>query len=780
MVGCLPLAAALALAMLQLTPIQAPARGANLLLDSGFEKATNWAPVGDGFALDAEVSHSGARSLRLLGRGRGSAAGARQVITFDPPIRHPIRVSGASRAEGAVVGQDYNVYLDIIFEDGTPLWGEKVEFAPGDHEWQAAERIVDVEKPIRAIEVHVLFRESTGTVWFDDIVVELAPLDLREQTLRQDLFGRGLGFRAKTTLPGSWTATIEAAGEILAGFGPEPTPVRLLWPGADAGADTLRLSVTDDLLGETREWTLPVEPSQGEATSVLAWVEDSMRRVRPNELPPERRRDLRAEVSLAGHEYESFQVLLLSAPGSPLHDVTVSLSDLNGPDGARIASSNLTCNLVGYVWIENPGRHPSVRDEGPGWVPDALLPIRGFDVPEGFAQSLWVTVYAPAGTPAGDYSGALTIDAPGVPPIEVDISARVWGFSLPVTGHLKTAFALMDGFLERVYGKPLDPAIRRAYGEMALRHRLNPDDISRTDLPAIDDLLHYRDLGMNAFNVLNMVEERGDRPWVCWSPLEVYTPEFKAQIASRLDPYAAQLEAAGLTDLAYIYTFDERGDEFRECMAEYFGMVKERYPGIRTFTTARVPQDPQVLEVLNIDWICPLTPAYDRDAADQCRAAGHEVWAYVCLGPGQPYANWLIDHPLIEARLLWWQAYAERMDGILYWGLNIWDLAHNDRPIDPAAGQFLEWSVSNTGEYDWLHGDGRLIYAGVDGPIGSIRLANIRDGLEDYECLWMLGASDSDWLAVSRSMTDFTREPADLRAAREAIAGRLEGRSLRS
>ena len=37
-----------------------------------------------------------------------------------------------------------------------------------------------------------------------------------------------------------------------------------------------------------------------------------------------------------------------------------------------------------------------------------------------------------------------------------------------------------------------------------------------------------------------------------------------------------------------------------------------------------------------------------------------------------------------------------------------------------------------------LQGDGKLIYAGVEGLIASMRLAGIRDGLEDHEMLAML------------------------------------------
>jgi hypothetical protein len=194
-----------------------------------------------------------------------------------------------------------------------------------------------------------------------------------------------------------------------------------------------------------------------------------------------------------------------------------------------------------------------------------------------------------------------------------------------------------------------------------------------------------------------------------------------------------------------------------------------------------VAQDPAAMRDLNVDWNCPLTAWYQFAEAEKCRAAGRQVWAYVCLGPRYPYANWLADDPLIEARVIGWQAYQQQMDGLLYWGLNIWDRPHNDRPVDPQQGPFLDWSITTGGDYDWLHGDGRLLYAGPDGPIGSIRLANLRDGLEDYEYLWLLSDRAGDrevgraaCRPVTGDLTSFTRDPPALYAQREAIARQIE------
>ena len=105
----------------------------------------------------------------------------------------------------------------------------------------------------------------------------------------------------------------------------------------------------------------------------------------------------------------------------------------------------------------------------------------------------------------------------------------------------------------------------------------------------------------------------------------------------------------------------------------------------------------------------------------------------------------------------------------------------NDKPIDPADGPRLKWSITTGGRWPALHGDGELLYAGTHGPIGSIRLANIRDGLQDYEYLWLLSqraggieAARAACLPVTTSLTEFTRDPAALAAQRHAIARKLE------
>jgi len=762
-------------------------RGENVIPNAGFEHEVAWRnPFGDdalafdALVFDEAVAHSGGRSLRLSGDTLEDRHGAMLTVTFDPPVKHPLRIAGWSRAENAEVAQDYSLYLDVYYDDDTPLWGQKAEFSRGSHDWEFGEHVFDVAKPAARIEVYCLFRKAKGTVWFDDLELTLAPFSFREVSALPGLFGDGLGVAGATTLPASWRLTVEAEDAVLAEGDGETLPIRFLSSVPLPPEYTLRIAATDAYLKETitHEQAIRRKPSKVPAPPYVVWTESSMVRVMPYSLPDEVVPEPVAEIALAGNEYESFQLAVLPAQGAALHDVAIECSDLACKKaGAVIPSGHVAWRQIGYVKQERVIPHPAARHTAPGWWPEMLLPVERFSVAPGFTQALWVTVYAPPGAPAGEYRGVLTVRPAGLEPVEVEVRARVHGFSLPVTGHMKTAFALMDGFLEKVYGKPLTPKLRQAFGDYLLQHRLNPDDISRTAVPALEDLLHYKDRGLNAFNVLNLVEDRGSRTWVCWSPLEVYTPAFKQGLIERLDPYVAALGGHGLSPIAYIYTFDERGEDFFPVIREYFGMVKERYPDLRTLTTAKVPQDPAAMQNLHVDWNCPLTSVYDYDAAERCRAAGRQVWAYVCMGPRYPYANWLNDHPLIEARVIWWQAFHQKMDGMLYWGVNIWGRARNDKPIDPAAGPLLDWSITTAGDYDWLHGDGVLVYPGKDGPIGSIRLANIRDGLEDYEYLHRLAELTGDieaareaCLPVSQDLTHFTRDPGILLNSRNDIA----------
>ncbi len=146
----------------------------------------------------------------------------------------------------------------------------------------------------------------------------------------------------------------------------------------------------------------------------------------------------------------------------------------------------------------------------------------------------------------------------------------------------------------------------------------------------------------------------------------------------------------------------------------------------------------------------------DRMKAYQ--ANGGELWNYVACEPqwNSPYQNILLFNDGTEARTMFWTMYKNQQTGFLYW--------REDYYPGVAANTYtLRDPFTKTGP-----GDGILIYPGaaygqVD-PIPSIRLINMRDGVEDYELLCMLEEKYGEDVAmelvqnITTSVVTFTRD----------------------
>ncbi len=166
-----------------------------------------------------------------------------------------------------------------------------------------------------------------------------------------------------------------------------------------------------------------------------------------------------------------------------------------------------------------------------------------------------------------------------------------------------------------------------------------------------------------------------------------------------------------------------------------------------------------------------------------------------------------IDHPATELRVWQWQTWQRNIAGILVWDTTYWtardDFAQNPYE-DPMGYVAHSRPEENKG---WGNGDGRFLYPplaaatpGASGndpilepPVSSIRWEMLREGIEDYECLWLLceliGKKRSSLTAeqvktyeslldvpeaITRDMTTFTTDPTPIYARRAAIAEAIE------
>ena len=96
------------------------------------------------------------------------ARGASQSIVLDQTRADPIIASVESRCEGVEgsANPDYSLYLDLIYTDGTTLWGQTALFDGGSHDWQRREVVILPNKPVRQVSVYLLLRNHPGKAWF--------------------------------------------------------------------------------------------------------------------------------------------------------------------------------------------------------------------------------------------------------------------------------------------------------------------------------------------------------------------------------------------------------------------------------------------------------------------------------------------------------------------------------------------------------------------------------------------------------------------------------------
>ncbi len=185
-----------------------------------------------------------------------------------------------------------------------------------------------------------------------------------------------------------------------------------------------------------------------------------------------------------------------------------------------------------------------------------------------------------------------------------------------------------------------------------------------------------------------------------------------------------------------------------------------------------------------VDIWCPTLDSFDDKTLSERMAQGDRLWFYTVWGrPGI-----MIEFPNIDARMMFWMCFKYNAEGFLYWGTTHWDLNCKDDKRWPE----VPWITYN--RQPGHNGCGYLIYPGPDGtPLSSIRLETVRDGIEDYEYLYLLknlvpqakGKVPEDVLQQAMAQVQFgaeiatnhktyAQDPQRLIEARERIANSIE------
>lgn len=532
------------------------------------------------------------------------------------------------------------------------------------------------------------------------------------------------------------------------------------------------------------------EPSWGANTAVPLdiWTVDSLTRVQPDEQPIQGSSE--ARLKAARNEFEAVQVIMRSH--APLQGVSATVTDLTGAGSNRISKEHISLFREHYIRVSLPSPKSPFF---PGWWPDALipflnpdthLPLAGgrfpagtFDLEPDHNQPLWVEVYVPTDTPAGIYGGVISITIKGRPVASIPLTLEVWDFSLPHTSSIRSYFGGFERVAEFHQVSPGTPEYRRLvsrYDDSLIEHRLMPGLPIRTAPSVASDgtvesrkthstMQHYMNhVGINSWRI----------PLGRRQPFPDTLGKDRERTIRYLRSLYAYLNGHGWGSRAFIYPVDEphTREDYRR-VREFAALAHEANRDIKLLLTdAPIPERPASKELFGTVkiWVV-LFASFDRTAAAERLAAGDEVWSYTALVQGnRPAPHWQLDFPLLNYRVPLWINWRYGLTGLLYWTTNYWEETA-DPWVDP---------LSYRHKYN---GEGILFYPGTtvgyDGPVPSIRLKAIRDGMEDYEYLKLLADRGDKEFAVAaarriaRSWSDWERNHRQILRVREELAARI-------
>ena len=534
------------------------------------------------------------------------------------------------------------------------------------------------------------------------------------------------------------------------------------------------------------------------------------------------------KIQSARNEAESFQVVV-SAPKENINVIKVVISDLIGPKSSKIGKENIMLFREEYVRV----RMSTPRAElPPGLYPDPLVPFINpvtnkpieplnqtrkrwgeavktsgydmyaipFEVFRGQNQALWADVYVPKNIPAGIYSGQLRVLAKGGISEQIPIAVTVWDFTLPDGPTHRNHFGSFSNVaryfnIER--NSDRFKQIEMRYCKAMSEHRINPP-IPRYLLPQTNDdgsleIIPERHTALRGFiTKLHVTDFEIPRAPFARLPGSTLRSDYKTiSAANRIKAkryyreFYKYLKDNGWDEGAYVYMLDEPNlRENYEQVLVLGRLVHEAVPQLKCLVVEQTYlQDPSWPDIdPAVDIWCPLWSFIDRKTINEKLAHGDEVWSYTALVQRAPRYHpqyqtvkdfdppyWHIDRPLIVYRVPTWINYQYDITGLLYWST----VTTVNEP----------WSNPAFAHPRHYNGGGFLFYpglpCGIDDPVISMRMKNLRDGMEDYEYFVILERlTDKKTVkkivdTISPNWWNFSKNPNEFLTAREKIAQQI-------
>lgn len=518
------------------------------------------------------------------------------------------------------------------------------------------------------------------------------------------------------------------------------------------------------------------------------------------------------QVAGAGNEHVPFQVVIThsvppgnkaTAPGG----FFITASDLISQQGKKISKDQISFYLEHYIMLT--GKSSVVG--ATGYWPDALAPIKApFTMAAQYNvvrnRPIWTDISIPSSTASGIYSGTITVTQNEKVIASLKMEVQVHNFSLPQKTHFISYMNISKGSLASFYNKSdtskeIDQ-LTQTYYNFLYSHRMEPwfnDQLEpeiifkgeKVEVKFDDARYNYYLHNLNSNRVLLETYPSALKKQMTAEP---FSKKFNEQVSSYLSQVETYFKKHDWKDrLVFNSPIDEPNskDDYEQTR-NWAALVHQAAPGIPFLATESPVTD-------NPDW-GTLTGSVNnfsihgnalnsqpvKQAIRQEQAKGGEMTWYISCDQAYPQPNYFIDAPALDLVMVPWITAGYRMSGILYWALNFWSQTPNPWLN---ANTFISGFECSDGYI--LNGEGSLLYPGdyvkqftgqpnVDGPISSIRFELLREGIEDYEYLWLLKDLGDQKYADSLiqnmviDVSAFSRNINELYSTRKEISARLE------
>ena len=230
------------------------------------------------------------------------------------------------------------------------------------------------------------------------------------------------------------------------------------------------------------------------------------------------------------------------------------------------------------------------------------------------------------------------------------------------------------------------------------------------------------------------------------------TSEYEKLIGLYLKGFQDHLEANGWLGKEYLYWVDEPDPEEYGFVREGMNTIHRVAPKLTRFLAENNPRE-EIMEV--VDTNCPVFYKINPEEVKKWNKRGRSYWSYFMCWPKEPHVNLFIDSDAINMRMWVWMSYRYHLTGVLVWRANKW----NDERCSPPNVLQNIWEdpmtyksgsgvpIGSAAEFG--NGDGMFFYPPnrnpnqdktkyFTGPVPSIRIEILREGLDDYDYMIML------------------------------------------